>query len=235
MQETLYRSFRFALFIAVSLPLSLHSRSMPLSPTAVKRVLKHTRAIQVQAYAREDGLWYIEANVTDTKTRAAHLLPGIRPAGEPIHDLWLRLTVDLELNIVAAEAVSDRFPYPGGCDTVGPQHQQLVGLNLGKGFRAGLKQRLAGIQGCTHLTELAQVLPTATIQAFAGDVIDTVDGKQADGRIEMPFQLNRCRALRTDGPVVAKFYPRWAVADADNKRDDESPIPLQSASIRKLA
>jgi hypothetical protein len=25
----------------------------------------------------------------------------------------------------------------------------------------------------------------------------------------MPWQLDRCHALRTDGPAVAKFYPRW--------------------------
>ena len=24
-----------------------------------------------------------------------------------------------------------------------------------------------------------------------------------------PFQLDRCHALRTDGPTVAQFYPRW--------------------------
>lgn len=33
--------------------------------------------------------------------------------------------------------------------------------------------RLAGIQGCTHLTEFAQMLPIAAIQALAGEVIDT--------------------------------------------------------------
>jgi hypothetical protein len=46
----------------------------------------------------------------------------------------------------------------------------LIGLNLMQGFRHELKQRLAGVAGCTHLTELAQILPTAAVQAFAGDV-----------------------------------------------------------------
>lgn len=207
----------------------------PPSPSGPKRALKHTRAIQVQAYARDDGLWDIEAQITDTKTRPTQLMRGVRPAGEPIHDLWLRITIDTQFNILAAEAVSDRTPYPGSCDQVGPQYQRLVGLNLVRGFRHAVRERLAGTQGCTHLTELTQVLPTAAIQAFAGDVIDTVEGKNPDGSVQMPFQLGKCRALRTDGPVVAEFYPRWAVANADDRQDEESPIPFQSASIRKLA
>jgi hypothetical protein len=209
--------------------------SMPLSPSGSMRVLKHTRAIQVQAYAREDGLWDIEAHITDTKTRPTPLMRGIRAAGDPIHDLSLRITIDTQFNILEAEAVSDGTPYPGSCDQVGPQYQRLVGLNLVRGFRHAVRERLGGVNGCTHLTELTQVLPTAAIQAFAGDVIDTVEGKNPDGSVQMPFQLGKCRALRTDGPVVAQFYPRWAVANADNRQDEESPIPFQSASIRKLA
>ena len=208
---------------------------MPLSSSGPARVLKHTRAIQVQAYAREDGLWDLDAHITDTKTRPTPLLTGSRPAGVPIHDLWLRLTIDTAFNIVAAEAHSAGVPYPGSCDTVGPQYQNLVGLNLVKGFRAAVRERMGGIEGCTHINELATVLPTAAIQAFAGDVIDTIEGKQPDGSVQMPFQLGKCRALRLDGPVVAQFYPRWAVANANDRQDEESPIPLQSASIRKLA
>lgn len=183
---------------------------MPLSPPSSRRALRHTRAIHIEAFARDDGLWDIDARITDTKTRDSHLASGVRPAGAPIHDLMLRLTIDLQLNIVSAEAVSDAVPYPGHCDTIGPDYGKLVGLNLMKGFRDGVRQRMAGIQGCTHLTELAQVLPTAAVQAFAGDVIDTRDGDRADDQQHKPFQLDRCHALRTDGAAVARFYPRWA-------------------------
>jgi len=184
---------------------------MPLSPPSSRRALKHTRAIQVEAFAREDGLWDIDAHITDTKTRDTRLASGVRPAGQPVHDLWLRITVDTALNVVDAEAVSDAVPYPNYCDTIGPAYKKLIGLNLLKGFRDGVKQRLSGINGCTHLTELAAVLPTATIQAFAGDVLDTRDGAGNDDQSQKPFQLDRCHALRTDGEAVAKFYPRWAV------------------------
>ncbi|KIF81731.1 DUF2889 domain-containing protein [Noviherbaspirillum autotrophicum] len=184
---------------------------MPLSPPTSRRALKHTRSIQIEAFARDDGLWDIDARITDVKTRDTRLASGVRPAGEALHNLWLRLTVDTQLNVIDAEAASDAVPYPGYCDTIGPAYKKLAGLNLLKGFRDGVKQRLSGINGCTHLSEMAMVLPTAVIQAFAGDVLDTRDGANDEQQTHKPFQLDRCHALRSEGAAVAKYYPRWAV------------------------
>ena len=180
---------------------------MPLSPSVPRRALRHTRAIEIQAFARDDGLWDIDAHISDVKTHDASLASGARRAGLPMHDLYLRLTIDRQLFVLDAEAVSDAVPYPGFCDTIGPAYKALIGLNLLKGFRFELKQRLSGILGCTHLTELAQVLPTAAIQAFAGDVIPTCDSAEAGA--ERPFEINQCYALRADGAAVALYYPRW--------------------------
>ncbi|MET3134847.1 hypothetical protein AAKU55_005149 [Oxalobacteraceae bacterium GrIS 1.11] len=182
---------------------------MPLSPPVSRRALRHTRAIDIQAFARDDGLWDLDARITDVKSRDAALASGLRPAGMPVHDLHLRITVDQTLTIVDAEAMSDAVPYPGFCNTIGPAYKALIGLNLMQGFRLELRHRLAGIAGCTHLTELALILPTAAVQAFAGDVWSTQDGANADSTHDKPFQLDKCHALRTDGAAVAKYYPRW--------------------------
>jgi len=181
---------------------------MPLSPPA-PRTLRHTRSIEVAAYSRDDGLWDLDANIRDVKTRDIQLASGLRAGGAPIHDLKLRITIDHDYNIVAADAASDAVPYPGMCDTIGPAYQALVGLNLMQHFRLHLKDRLHGVLGCTHLSELAQVLPTAAVQAYANEVFSTHEGAD-NTATERPFQLDRCYALRVDGPAVAKFYPRWA-------------------------
>ena len=128
----------------------------------------------------------------------------------------LRITINRELVIVDAEAASDAVPYPGYCDTIAPAYKSLIGLSLTNHFRLRLKDRLAGVLGCTHLTELSLILPTAAIQAYANDVIKTRDGDGADESTERPFQLDRCYALRVDGPAVAKYYPRWVVKKAVN-------------------
>jgi Protein of unknown function (DUF2889) len=194
---------------------------MPLSSSITRRALKHTRAISIEAFARADGLWDFDARITDIKTRDTTLASGIRPVGLPIHDLSLRITIDTSLTIVDAEAVSDAVPYPGFCNTIGPDYKKLIGLNLMHRFRQSVNERMSGIHGCTHLTELAQILPTAAVQAFAGDVIDTRDGGNDTGSSEQPFQLNRCHALRLDGQAVAQYYPRWATPLAVTKSSCE--------------
>ena len=181
---------------------------MPLSSPA-PRALRHTRAIHVEAYARDDGLWDLDARISDVKVKDVTLASGPRPGGTYLHDLSLRITINRELTIVDAEAASDAVPYPGYCDTIGPAYKALIGLSLMKGFRPGLKERLSGVLGCTHLTELAQILPTAAIQAYANDVIQTRDGNGPDTLTERPFQIDKCHALRAEGPAVAVYYPRW--------------------------
>ncbi len=190
---------------------------MPLSPP-VSRQLRHRRAIRAEAYERDDGLWDLEACLTDHKPRDVALAPGVRPKGLPIHELWLRITIDRKLTIVDAEASSEWVPYPGHCEAANPAYRALIGLNLLQDFRRHARRLLAGTAGCTHLTELCSVLPTAAIQAFAGDVWSTRDSatdmheNEPAGEAwhrEPPFQLDRCHALRFDGEAVRRFYPRW--------------------------
>ncbi|HEY4066205.1 MAG TPA: DUF2889 domain-containing protein [Burkholderiaceae bacterium] len=179
---------------------------MALPTAAPERQLKHRRSIDVQIYARGNGLWEVDAHITDTRNRDTPMSFGLLPAGAPIHDMLLRLVVDEQFNVVEAGAQTMAMPYPGECDAYGDRYAGLVGLNLMRGFRRGVKERLGGVQGCTHLTELTQVLPTAVVQAFAGEVIDT-RGTADDSA--QPFQLDRCHALRVDGPAVKTYYPRW--------------------------
>jgi hypothetical protein len=195
----------------------------------------HTRSIRVEAFARDDGLWDLEAELIDTKARDFPLATGTRKAGDPVHEMRLTVTIDTQLNIVDANAVAAWVPYRGHCDAIAPDYRKLIGLNLTQDFRRQLRERLGGVQGCTHITELAGVLPTAAVQSFAGEVFKTRDsaqgahaGSAANTEKEperKPFQLDRCHALRTDGAAVKQFYPRWyrpsaATGTADNQQDE---------------
>ena len=179
---------------------------MALPTAASDRQLKHRRRIDVQIYARGNGLWEVDAHIADLRSRETRMTFGVLPAGQPIHDMLLRLVVDERFNIVEAGAQTAAMPYPGECDRYGDAYGQLVGLNLMKGFRHAVKERLGGVKGCTHLTELTWVLPTAVVQAFAGEVIDTRGDSESSAQ---PFQIDRCHALRADGPAVKTYYPRW--------------------------
>lgn len=171
-----------------------------LQPTVAREPL-HTRRIEIQGYRREDGLYDIEGHLVDTKPYDFKLAAGLRPAGEAIHDMWLRITVDRTLAIVDAAAAMDAMPYVEHCGEIVPAYRKLVGLAIRPGYQARVKELLGGVRGCTHITELAGSLATAAFQTMAGQRL------QDPGR--KPFQLDRCHALASTAPAVGRYYPKW--------------------------
>ena len=176
---------------------------MPLPVTDVERELTHTRRVRFEGYKRADGLWDIEAHLSDVKNHDYDLKSGVRRAGQAVHDMWIRLTIDKQLNVIAAVATSDAVPYPGGCDTIAPAYSVLVGLNLKDGFRRRVGELLGRERGCTHLTEMLSYFPTAAIQTLAGSRRE----EPPDGR--KPFQIDQCHALKSSSETVRALYPAW--------------------------
>ena len=186
----------------------LESAAMPLPVPEVERELTHTRRVRYEGYKRADGLWDIEAHLLDTKNHDYHLKTGVRRAGQAIHDMRLRVTIDRSLTILDAVASSDAVPYPGGCEAIAPAYKKLVGLNLVRGFRRRTWELFGNVKGCTHLTEMLAGLPTAAIQTFAGEMKEERD----DG--VKPFQLDQCHALQTSSETVRIWYPKWYRGEA---------------------
>jgi len=176
---------------------------MPLPVTEVERELTHTRRVRYEGYKRADGLWDIEAHLTDIKNHDFRLKSGVRRAGQPVHSMWLRVTIDRAFNVVDAAAVSDVVPYPSGCEEIAPAYRRLVGLNLVKDFRKSVTELFGGVRGCTHITEMLAGMPTAAVQTFAGDMPE----ERPDGA--KPFQLDQCHALETTSETVRRWYPKW--------------------------
>ncbi len=184
---------------------------MPLPPPDIAREPLHTRSIRVSSFVREDGQWDLEAELIDVKAYDFVLRDGasLHRAGDPIHHMHLRVTIDDQFMITAAVADYDAAPYQENCTAIAPDYRHLVGMNLLRNFRQAVKDRYAKTAGCTHMTELAYVLPTVAIQTMANKrrKEQAAAGKQA----KRPFQLEGCHALRLDGPVVQEFYPKWYV------------------------
>jgi len=176
--------------------------SHPLPLSTVPRERLHRRTVTFDGFARADGLFDIEAHLIDAKDHDFTLLTGVRPAGAPVHDMWIRATIDRNFVIHAIEAATDSAPYPGVCHTIAPAYRKLVGANLVDGFRKRVHDVLGGAKGCTHLTEMLSYLPTAAIQTFAGL-------RREDSGPGKPFQLDRCHALATTSDNVRRHYPQW--------------------------
>ena len=58
---------------------------MPLPSSEATRLLKHRRQIDVQIYARDDGLWEADARLSDVKPHDSRLAIGIRPGTRHEH------------------------------------------------------------------------------------------------------------------------------------------------------
>lgn len=179
---------------------------MPLSTPAPRR-LQHVREIECKGYEREDGLWDIEARLVDTKTYVHLRRHGgrERQPGEPVHYMWLRLTIDLDMVIHDAEAATDAGPYPI-CGDVTPHFKRLVGLKIGRGWRREIHARLGGIEGCTHLVELLWPLGTTAFQA-------TGRAREARNRdqpvTQKPYQIGSCHVYKDDSPAVRERWPQF--------------------------
>jgi hypothetical protein len=174
---------------------------MPLPAPDCSRDPSHQRSIVIRAYSRSDGLWDIEGHLTDTWATPVPRAGGLLPAGEPMHSMWLRLTVDRTATIVAVQAATDAGPYGDACATVAPDYGQLVGVRVARGYRDAIRRLFGRTAGCTHMNELAGAMGSAALQALWGEL--TQDPAQR------PFSIDGCHALKASGPQVAQFFPRW--------------------------
>lgn len=201
-----------------------------LSPAAAREPI-HERILECHGYRRADGLWDIEGRLTDRKSYGFdNAFRNRIEAGDAIHDMVIRLTVDIDFLIVAAEAASNATPYEP-CAGIAPDYACLAGLRIGAGFNRAVQERLGGAAGCTHHTELVGRLATVAIQtigplrdrekarkkeqeeteaAAGGRTASQMEtGEAGTGPVRarrVPPHLDRCHALRRDGPVVREHY-----------------------------
>jgi len=175
---------------------------MPLS-APVPRKTSHIRRVSYQGYEREDGLWDMEAELHDSK---AHDMPsfrhqGVRLAGDPIHHMWLRVTIDRQLVVHAIEAAMDAHPLQD-CPQARPALQGMVGACMARGWRQAIAQHMGGVASCTHLRELLFNMATAAFQtlpaAFGGGDPDTP-----------PRHLGQCTGWDFEGNGVKEYFPQF--------------------------
>lgn len=176
---------------------------MPLSPPAEREPL-HRRRVECRGYRRKDGLWDIDGHIVDVKTYSfPNDFRGEIMAGEPLHEMWIRLTVDDDMVVRDIEAVTDASPYRM-CPDITPAFAVLKGLRIAPGWTQAVKDRLGGPQGCTHLVELLGPVATVAYQTMVSlrkqKLAETPRGKR-------PGVLNSCYAYRSDSEIVRDRWP----------------------------
>jgi hypothetical protein len=166
---------------------------MPLPAPASRREIHH-RTIDMRAFAREDGLYDVEARLIDRKP-----FPFLRPsspnpipAGNALHDIWVRVTVDKSYVVHGIEASSDVTPWGSLCKEAEAPLQGLVGERVARGWSSRVKELLRGAAGCTHLMEMLVTLGTTAIQGIRG--ADPNRELRPEGKVDSCYAYGRQRA-----------------------------------------
>ena len=174
-----------------------------LSP-AKPRERVHTRQINLNGYRRDDGLIDIEGEITDVKTYSfPNRERGTIEAGEPIHHMKVRITIDHQLEIKAAEAETVSGPYQI-CPSATRVFDRLVGLTIGPGWRQRVRKTIGGVEGCTHITELMGPVATVAYQTLYGEKAraDRESGTSKDDEENLGSLINTCIGHAEDADSV---------------------------------
>lgn len=126
--------------------------------------------------------------------------------------MWLRLTVDDAMTVVACEAAMEQTPY-AVCPQVAPNFARLAGVSIGPGFNRAVKERVGGTAGCTHLREMLAQMATVAFQTQYG--VRARRRRQAPASpaaapARRPPLLDTCHAYAADGPVARRQWPDFA-------------------------
>ncbi len=188
-------------------------------PVAAEREKKHHRTINCVGYLRHDGLWDIEACLIDTRTYdcgydQAHR-DGLIRAGEPVHDMSVRLTIDLEFVIHEACASSDLTPF-AICSQAAREMRSLVGIQIGTGWMKQVRERIGSRHSCTHLMDLLGPLSATAYQTLHA-ALEEREARQPSR--DKPMILDTCVALSTDGEVVRKRWPEFYTGPLNNEAE----------------
>ena len=195
----------------VTAMLTARAHNAPMLPTpTTERTPLHTRAVTYQGYARADGLWDIEGELRDSKHYDHPHSNGTRPAGDAVHHLWLRVTLDERFCIHAIATSMDSTPF-GECGVATQHMNRFVGMTIGAGWRRTIDTTVGGLAGCTHIRELLFNLATAAFQTIPHhqEMQRLARGESWHSGSTPPFFVNKCMTWDVNGPVVARLMPQF--------------------------
>jgi hypothetical protein len=183
---------------------------MPLSKPE-NRAFLNRRTIVSAGYQREDGCLEVEAELIDVRgSESTNPWRGTVPAGEPVHRMSVRITVDRELVIRDIEAATDSAPFPA-CREVPPNLKALIGLQITRGFKRSARARIGGPPGCTHLFAALEVIAATAMQTVAaatrGEKRRQLFSPLSGADPSRPGLIDTCKGYAADGPVVERYWP----------------------------
>jgi hypothetical protein len=173
----------------------------------VTREELHFRRIDMRGFRRSDGLFEVESRLTDRKSYDFVPSCGGRvvAAGDPIHDMGVRLVFDDQMQVHGVQTFTDAAPY-AECPEGGRALQSLIGLRMTSGWSKEVRTRLSGARSCTHLMELLTPLATVAFQSLS--VLRRSRTEPLDAN-ERPLRVDMCYAYGAERELVRHYWPQF--------------------------
>ncbi len=167
----------------------------------------HTRKIVADGFRRSDGLYELEASISDCKHYEfnSDYLGKVKP-GQFFHNMKIHIVLDTSLTIIDINAQTLASPF-AICPNITSNYQKLKGIKIGPGWSRQVRKIVGLTSGCTHITELLLYIGTVAIQTIYSDTqrekSTPVDEKNSFGK----GLINSCHSWAENSPVTKKYFP----------------------------
>ncbi len=181
---------------------------MKMHTDDIPREELHLRQIQFRGWRRGDGLFEIEASLTDRKPHDFRPPSDVHvvAAGDAIHDLGRPLVIGADMVVREVRTTFDAYPYRQ-CNGGGESLQALIGLKIGAGWSGEVRKRLPTGDTCAHLRELLIPLASAaTIALTSARNPADLDALGPDGT---PRKIDTCYAYGASRELVLQRWPSF--------------------------
>ncbi len=168
----------------------------------------HRRYLDLNSYEVDTDRILVEGRLKDERFRPMYDVGGeVREAGI-IHDMCIRLLVQIDLPPLILEAEAEMNHYPHElCPATIESIKQVIGMKVKTGFGLSIRRLMGGVKGCAHLTHLLIVMGQ---EIFAGTMTTRLSKPQPvpcsfDDIKGLDYLVNSCWVWREDGPLVQRL------------------------------
>jgi hypothetical protein len=176
----------------------------------------HRRQITIDSYRRADGLMDVEATLVDIKSVDLYLgskVPDV-PAGDTIHGISVRLSVDAHSVIRECEVAMDSTPY-SYCSEVSARFD-LTGIAMTGGFMKAVAERIGHADNCWHVRQMLQQMATVFVQSSYPELRAEIE-KLPPAQRPAPALINSCVGWQSHRSHIREDFPAaYRPADLDS-------------------
>jgi hypothetical protein len=217
----------------VNLPvLILEGEELERLKDLIKGSPVHERKLEFRSFPLEDGTLIVEGWLRDERLVSGFHWDGSGREPGVVHWMCARLLIGgFPPTILEAEAEMSRVPHDL-CPTTLPAIQKVIGLSITSGYSERVRERIGGINGCSHLTHLLLSMGPAGLHGYWT--------QQTRRRRPLPRSLeevpglnsivNSCKLWAKGGPLIQTVQ---AAIEEQIKNEEGTRLPEPSPGCKK--